>query len=300
MAKIAFIGLGNMGLPMSINLLKGKHQVTGFDLNPQALEHFQQQGGQVAKSVVDAVKNVDVVISMLPSGKHVEGIYLDTHQGVIGKAAANTLFIDCSTIDAATAKKVAIAANNQGYPFVDAPVSGGTAGAMAGTLTFICGGTEPSFEQAKLILADMGANIFHAGGAGAGQIAKICNNMLLSVLMIGTSEALSMGIDNGLNPKVLSEIMKVSSGGNWTLDKYNPCPGVMEKVPASNEYQGGFMVDLMVKDLGLAMDTSLLHQSSTPMGTLARNLYAMHANQGHGQRDFSSIFEQFTKLNKTN
>ncbi len=188
---------------------------------------------------------------------------------------------------------MAAAAAAKGLEFVDAPVSGGTAGAAAGTLTFICGGSDAGFAKAKPVLECMGANIFHAGGAGAGQVAKICNNMLLSVLMVGTSEALSLGIDNGLDPKVLSDIMKVSSGGNWTLEKYNPCPGVMPSVPSSNDYQGGFMVDLMVKDLGLSQEAALSSQSSTPMGALARSLYVNHARKGNGRRDFSSIFEQF-------
>jgi 3-hydroxyisobutyrate dehydrogenase len=178
---------------------------------------------------------------------------------------------------------------------MDAPVSGGTAGAAAGTLTFICGGSDAAYAKAQAVLTVMGGNIFHAGGVGAGQIAKICNNMLLSVLMVGTSESLQLGLDNGLDPKVLSDIMKVSSGGNWTLEKYNPCPGVMENVPSSKGYQGGFMVDLMVKDLGLSQEAALASNSSTPMGSLARSLYVNHARQGNGSRDFSSIFEQFSK-----
>ena len=197
-------------------------------------------------------------------------------------------------IDAQSAQQVAKSAAEKGLSFVDAPVSGGTAGAAAGTLTFICGGENGAFELAKPILGHMGANILHAGAAGAGQVAKICNNMLLSVLMVATSESLQMGIDHGLDPKVLSEIMKVSSGGNWTLDKYNPCPDVMPNVPSSNDYQGGFMVDLMVKDLGLSQEAALVSNSSTPMGALARSLYVNHARQGNGSRDFSSIFEQFT------
>lgn len=300
MAKIAFLGLGNMGLPMALNLLKAGHKVIGFDLVPAALNEFVTQGGLAANSAIDAVEQVDCVISMLPAGKHVEQLYLgnNDNDGVLNKIAPETLIIDCSTIDAETSKKVAAKALEQGFEFVDAPVSGGTPGAKAGTLTFICGGTHKGFELAKKILEDMGSNIFHAGGAGAGQIAKICNNMLVSILMIGTSEALSMGIDNGLDPNVLSEIMKVSSGGNWTLNKYNPCPGVMEQVPAANNYQGGFVVDLMVKDLVLSQKLALDSQSSTPLGALARNLYLNHANQGNGKRDFSSIFEQFRLKNK--
>ncbi|MGL4476229.1 MAG: 3-hydroxyisobutyrate dehydrogenase, partial [Shewanella sp.] len=226
---------------------------------------------------------------------HVLSLYLgdDTHKGLLDIVGPHCLLIDSSTIEADAARTVAAAANKLGLDFIDAPVSGGTAGAAAATLTFICGGSDNAFERAKPVLSNMGMNIFHAGGAGAGQVAKICNNMLLSVLMIATSESLALGIDNGLDPKVLSDIMKVSSGGNWTLDKYNPCPGVMPQVPSSKGYQGGFMVNLMVKDLGLAMATSLASGSSTPMGALARNIYVSHAREGNGMLDFSSIFEHF-------
>ncbi len=303
MATVAFIGLGNMGGPMAANLVKAGMTVTGFDLNPAALKALTDIGGLSANTACGAAAAADIVITMLPAGKHVRSLYLgnmsgnnsgnNDQKGILDVVGKDTLLIDCSTIDANSARTVAAAAADKGLEFIDAPVSGGTAGAAAGTLTFICGGSDKAFEQAKTVLDVMGANIFHAGGAGAGQIAKICNNMLLSVLMVGTSEALSMGIDNGLEPKVLSDIMKVSSGGNWTLDKYNPCPGVMDAVPSSKGYQGGFMVDLMVKDLGLAMDAALSSQSSTPMGALARSLYVSHAKGGHGKRDFSSIFEQF-------
>ena len=177
-----------------------------------------------------------------------------------------------------------------GIAFIDAPVSGGVGGAKAGTLTFICGGTESNVDRARSVLNDMGKNVFRAGDVGAGQIAKICNNMLLSVLMVGTSEALQLGKANGLDPKVLSEIMLQSSGRNWTLEVYNPCPGVMDNVPSSNDYQGGFMVDLMAKDLGLAQQTALKAGAATPMGSLTRNLYHSWSQQGHGRQDFSSIF----------
>lgn len=297
MATAAFIGLGNMGGPMAANLIKAGFTVKVFDLVPEAMQSLSEQGALVASTACGAAAGADVVITMLPAGKHVRGLYMgtDSDQGLIDVVHDNTLLIDCSTIDADSARAVAQAAKAKGIEFIDAPVSGGTAGAAAGTLTFICGGSDAAFERASDALNAMGANIFHAGGAGAGQVAKICNNMLLSVLMLGTSEALQMGLDNGLDPKVLSDIMKVSSGGNWTLDKYNPCPGVMETVPSSNDYQGGFMVDLMVKDLGLSQEAALASNSSTPMGALARSLYVNHARQGNGRRDFSSIFEQFNK-----
>jgi 3-hydroxyisobutyrate dehydrogenase len=300
MATVAFIGLGNMGGPMAANLIKAGMTVTVFDLNPQAVAALTDQGALSAKTACGAAASADYVISMLPAGKHVQSIYMgdDNNKGLLDVVGKDTLLIDCSTIDAATAQLVGAKAAEKGLAFMDAPVSGGTAGAAAGTLTFICGGTEAAFTQAQTVLTVMGANIFHAGQVGAGQIAKICNNMLLSVLMVGTSESLQLGIDNGLDPKVLSDIMKVSSGGNWTLEKYNPCPDVMENVPSSKGYQGGFMVDLMVKDLGLSQQTALGSNSSTPMGALARSLYVNHARQGHGRLDFSSIFEQFANQNK--
>ena len=298
MTSVAFIGLGHMGAPMAANLVKAGLTVRVFDLVPEAIKSLTDIGAIASSSACGAAAGADVVITMLPAGKHVRSLYLGESGGGEGKGlidvvAKDTLLIDCSTIDAQSAQVVAKFAAEKELEFVDAPVSGGTAGAAAGTLTFICGGSDTGFGQAKEVLNKMGANIFHAGGAGAGQVAKICNNMLLSVLMVGTSESLQMGIDHGLDPKVLSEIMKVSSGGNWTLDKYNPCPDVMESVPSSNGYQGGFMVDLMVKDLGLSQEAALLSNSSTPMGALARSLYVNHARQGNGARDFSSIFEQF-------
>ena len=300
MATVAFIGLGNMGGPMAANLIKAGMTVTVFDLNPQAVAALTNQGALSAKTACGAAASADYVISMLPAGKHVQSIYLgdDNNKGLLNVVGKGTLLIDCSTIDAQTAQVVGAKAAEKGIEFMDAPVSGGTAGAAAGTLTFICGGSDVAYAKAQKVLTVMGANIFHAGQVGAGQIAKICNNMLLSVLMVGTSESLQLGIDNGLDPKVLSDIMKVSSGGNWTLEKYNPCPNVMENVPSSKGYQGGFMVDLMVKDLGLSQQAALGSNSSTPMGALARSLYVNHARQGHGRLDFSSIFEQFANQNK--
>ncbi|PMG31242.1 3-hydroxyisobutyrate dehydrogenase [Shewanella sp. 10N.286.52.C2] len=300
MATVAFIGLGNMGGPMAANLIKAGMTVTVFDLVPAAVEALTKQGALSAKTACGAAAAADYIITMLPAGKHVHSLYIgdDDNKGLLDVVAKDAILIDCSTIDAGTAQTVGAQAAAKGIEFMDAPVSGGTAGAAAGTLTFICGGSDNAYDKAQTVLTVMGANIFHAGAAGAGQIAKICNNMLLSVLMVGTSESLQLGIDNGLDPKVLSDIMKVSSGGNWTLEKYNPCPDVMENVPSSNDYQGGFMVDLMVKDLGLSQQASLASNSSTPMGALARSLYVNHARQGNGRRDFSSIFEQFAKADE--
>jgi 3-hydroxyisobutyrate dehydrogenase len=228
---------------------------------------------------------------MLPAGKHVAGTYLGD-DGLLAKLDASTTLLDCSTIDAATAREVGEAAAAAGIGFMDAPVSGGVAAAAAGTLAFMCGGNADTFGKAKLILADMGKNIFHAGPAGAGQVAKACNNMLLAIHMIGSAEALEMGARNGLDPAVLSEIMLASSGRNWSLEVYNPYPGVMENAPASNDYKPGFMVDLMVKDLGLAMEVAQQSGVDNVMGQLARTLYTAHQGEGNGQKDFSGILNR--------
>lgn len=294
MATIAFIGLGNMGGPMAANLLKAGHKVTVFDLVPAAVAELVAQGAGSADTAVAAVKDVDFVISMLPAGRHVESVYLGEN-GLLGAVKKTTIIMDSSTIDAATARKVGATAKDMGIGFMDTPVSGGVAAAAAGTLAFMCGGDSATFEKGKTILQAMGKNIFHAGANGAGQVAKICNNMLLSVLMIGTSEALRLGVDNGLDASKLSEIMLASSGRNWSLEVYNPFPGVMEKSPASNDYKPGFMVDLMCKDLGLAMETAIQSASATPMGALARNLYTAHQSNGNGQLDFSSILQSLGK-----
>jgi len=292
MAKIAFIGLGNMGGPMAANLIKNKHEVTGFDLSEQALSALKNTGGETAATALDACKGAEVVITMLPSGRHVAQVL---NPKFIQNLSNGTLIIESSTIDATTARSVASIAKQNGCLMLDAPVSGGTAGAQNGTLTFIVGGSDKALEKAKPYLECMGKNIFHAGESGSGQVAKICNNMLLSILMLGTSEALNLGVAHGLDPKVLSEIMQKSSGRNWALELYNPYPGVMENVPASREYKGGFAVDLMTKDLGLAQEASLDAQVATPMGSIARNLYRMWSVAGNGKLDFSSIIQFLNK-----
>jgi 3-hydroxyisobutyrate dehydrogenase len=297
MKKIAFIGLGNMGGPMAQNLLKAGHQLHVFDLQQAAIDQAVQHGAIGFSNAVEAVSQVDLVISMLPAGKHVLDLYLGEN-GIAKNLAKDSLIIDCSTIDSSTSVQLAEQLRLLNLRVLDAPVSGGVGGAKAGTLTFIVGGAAYDFEEAKEVLSAMGTKLFHAGSHGAGQVAKICNNMLLSVLMAGTSEALQMAIDNGLDAKVMSDIMLQSSGRNWTLEVYNPCPNVLENVPSSNDYQGGFMVDLMNKDLGLAKDTALNSHSNTPMGDLARNLYSEHSLQGNGHRDFSSIFEMFADKNE--
>jgi len=288
--KIAFIGLGNMGGPMALNLHKAGHLLSAFDLSAEACRKFAAEGLPIASSAAASVAGAEVVISMLPASAHVEGLYLGS-DGLLEKIAAGALVIDSSTIAAATSRKVAEAGARRGIAVIDAPVSGGTGGAIAGTLTFMVGGAEADLERARPVLEKMGANIFHAGAAGAGQTAKICNNMLLGILMIGTSEAIALGVANGLDPKVLSEIMRRSSGGNWALEKYNPLPGVMENAPASKGYAGGFGTDLMLKDLGLAQENAAAVRAATPLGGLARNLYAAHSLGGHGALDFSSVIK---------
>ncbi len=289
--KIAFIGLGNMGSPMASNLVNAGHDVTVFDLVESAMQALESEGAKRADSAEGAAKGAEVVISMLPAGVHVKGLYLgrDGGPGLLEALEAKPLIIDASTISPEDARTVAAAAKEKGLTWLDAPVSGGVGGAKAGTLTFIVGGEAAGFEQAKSVLEAMGKNIFHAGDSGAGQVAKICNNMLLGILMSGTAEALALGVKNGMDPAVLSEIMKQSSGGNWALNVYNPWPGVMEGSAASRDYQGGFLTDLMAKDLGLAWELALGSKATVPMGSQARNLFALHSAQGNGAIDFSSI-----------
>ncbi|RRH89879.1 3-hydroxyisobutyrate dehydrogenase [Variovorax beijingensis] len=296
--KIAFIGLGHMGGPMALNLRKAGFAVKAFDLSDEACKKYAAEGLAIAASAAESVADADVVISMLPASAHVEGLFLGSggsKPGLLDSIRAGTLVIDSSTIAAATSRKVAEAAAAKGIAMIDAPVSGGTGGAIAGTLTFMVGGEADDLERARPVLEKMGANIFHAGGIGAGQTAKICNNMLLGILMIGTSEALALGVANGLDPKVLSEIMRRSSGGNWALEKYNPMPGVMETAPASKNYAGGFGTDLMLKDLGLAQENATAVRAATPLGGLARSLYAAHSLAGHGALDFSSVLKLVQK-----
>jgi 3-hydroxyisobutyrate dehydrogenase len=294
MAIVGFIGLGNMGGPMAKNLVKAGHQVTVFDLSSDAMAELAQAGAATTNDINTVCAGADFVVSMLPAGKHVKAIYCGD-EGLHNHLAKNTLVIDCSTIDAESAQFVGQSLAEHGISFVDAPVSGGVAGAAAGTLTFIVGGDKAHFDKAHTLLTNMGKNIYHAGEVGAGQVAKICNNMLLSILMAGTSEALQMGIDHGLDPKVLSEIMLNSSGRNWTLELYNPCPDVLENVPSSNNYQPGFMVDLMAKDLGLAQQAAQQTNSATPLGSMAKNLYNLMQNQGKGAEDFSAIFKLYSE-----
>lgn len=292
MTQIAFIGLGHMGLPMARNLLRAGHSLKVFDLIRSAVDELAAEGAQPAQNAAEAVRDAQVVISMLPASRHVEGLYLG-RDGLLAQLPAATLVLECSTIAPEAARRVHAAAVQRGITLLDAPVSGGTAGAAAGTLTFMVGGEAQALEQARPLLAAMGKNIFHAGPAGAGQVAKVCNNQVLAVQMIATAEAMALGVANGLQPAVLAEIMRQSSGGNWTLEKYNPWPGVMEHAPASKGYSGGFMTELMAKDLGLAQEAASHSGNSTPMGALALQLYRLLLKQGKGRQDFSVVQQLF-------
>ncbi|WP_442762653.1 3-hydroxyisobutyrate dehydrogenase [Malikia spinosa] len=291
---IAFIGLGNMGGPMAANLVKAGHQVKAFDLSQPACQVAREHGVEVAVSVAEATEGAGTVISMLPASKHVESLYL-SEDGVLALLAADALVIDCSTIAPASAQKVAQVARTKGIHMIDAPVSGGTAGAAAATLTFIVGGPVESLELARPALQAMGKNIFHMGDAGAGQVAKLCNNMALAVIMGVTAEAISLGVAHGLDPKVLSQMMAVSTGRSWATEICNPWPDVLESAPASRGYSCGFGNDLMLKDLGLAVEAAIGSHATIPLGELARNLYAMNRNQGRGGLDFSSVVKLFLK-----
>ncbi|MCF8709257.1 3-hydroxyisobutyrate dehydrogenase [Rhizorhapis sp. SPR117] len=286
--KIAFIGLGNMGGGMAANLVKAGHEVIAFDLSEAALAHAEEAGCSRATSTAAAVASADAVVSMLPAGKHVDMVYGNE---VFGSAASGALFLDCSTIDVATARKVIAAAASKGFEMVDAPVSGGIAAAAGGTLTFMVGGTDSAFERARPILSAMGKAVIHAGSAGNGQAAKICNNMLLGATMVATCEAFALAEKIGLDPQIFYDISSVSSGQSWSMTSYCPLPGIGPQSPADNNYQGGFATALMLKDLKLATQAAHAVDASVPMGNAAEALYQMLASAGEGGRDFSAIIE---------
>ena len=287
MTNIAFIGLGNMGGPMARNLLKALHGVCAFDLSAAALKTATDAGATAAKTANEAIAGADVVITMLPAGQHVRAVYLE--DGVLVHAKKGALLIDCSTIDIDSARSVHVAAEKAGFDFLDAPVSGGVGGAEAGTLAFMCGGSEAAFGRAQPVLEKMGKRIVHAGGAGAGQAAKICNNMLLAISMIGTCEAFVLGEKLGLNPQKLFDIMSAASGQCWSLTTYCPVPGPVPTAPSNRDYAGGFATALMLKDLKLAQGAAISANAATPLGAEAAQLYAMFAAKGHGGTDFSGI-----------
>lgn len=290
--KIGFIGLGNMGNPMARNLVKAGHELFVFDVFPDAIAKLVAAGAKAAASVAEAVKNAEVVITMLPSSPHVRDVYTGTGQ-LIASVSPGTLLIDSSTIDPHTAREVADIAAKRNIVMLDAPVSGGTVGADAATLTFMVGGNEAAFNAAKSILEKMGNNVVHCGAAGTGQVAKICNNMLLGISMIGVSEAMNLGASLGIDPRLLANIINASSGRCWSSDTYNPYPGVIPTSAASRGYTGGFGVDLMLKDLGLAMDAAKQTKQSTIMGSLAHQLYQTWSGMGSGGKDFSSIINLY-------
>ena len=288
MSKITFIGLGNMGLPMALNLVKAGHDVTGFDLSDDAKAALRDAGGASAKTLSEAVGVAEIVVSMLPAGAHVDSVYTGD-DGVLAHAPKGALLIDSSTIDVDTARKVAGAAAQAGFEMVDAPVSGGVGGAAAGTLTFMVGGTEAGFAAAKPVLDIMGGNIFHAGASGNGQVAKICNNMLLGISMIGTAEAFLLGEKLGLDAQTLFDISSTASGQCWSMTSYCPAPGPVPTSPANNDYQPGFAAAMMLKDLLLSQEAADSAAAATPMGQRATELYAQMAEAGLGDMDFSGI-----------
>jgi 3-hydroxyisobutyrate dehydrogenase len=287
MARIGFIGLGNMGLPMAVNLINAGHQIEGADINRAAVEKLKAAGGTPVETAKSAAARCDVVITMLPAGQHVREIYLGPG-GIIENANAGTLLIDCSTIDVETARAVATKAEKKGLLMLDAPVSGGVTGAAAGTLTFMCGGTAQAFTRAQSILEKMGKTIVHAGGPGNGQAAKICNNMILGVSMIAVSEAFVLAEKLGLDHQKLFDLSSKSSGQCWAMTSYCPVPGPVPTSPANRDYQPGFTAAMMLKDLKLAQDAAKANDANTPMGAEAAKIYARYAEK-ESARDFSGV-----------
>jgi len=286
MARVAFIGLGNMGGGMAANLAKHGHDVRAFDLNAAALDKAQAAGCLPVASAAEAVAGAEAIVTMLPAGAHVESVYADA---VFGHAEPSAILIDCSTIDVATARRVAEAAAAKGLAAVDAPVSGGIGAANAGTLTFMVGGPEDAFERARPFLADMGKAVIHAGASGAGQAAKMANNMLLGATMIATCEAFRLAERLGLDAQTFYDISSVSSGQSWSMTSYCPLPGVGPETPADHDYQGGFAAALMLKDLRLAMQAAEGAGATTPLGAHATALYEAFVAAGNGGTDFSGI-----------
>jgi len=294
MTVIGFIGLGNMGAPMAANLLKLGHRVTGFDLASKAVENLVAQGGSAASSAAEAAAGGEIVITMLPAGPQVRSVYLGA-DGLLAHARKDALLIDCSTIDVETARSVAAAAAEAGFDMLDAPVSGGVAGAEAATLTFMVGGEETVFARARPLLAAMGRTIVHAGPAGNGQAAKICNNMMLGISMIAVCEAFSLAERLGLTAQTLFDISSKSSGQCWALTSYCPVPGPVPASPANRGYAPGFTAAMMLKDLRLAQQAAGASAAATPLGAAAANLYQLFIDDGAGGFDFSAIYRFLRK-----
>lgn len=287
---IAFFGLGNMGLPMAENLLRAGFKVAGFDIREEPQQALASAGASTGYAPHEAVREAPVVVSMLPTAHHVAEL-LSGDTGFFSIAGAGTLFIDSSTIGPDRARRLHAEAAQRGVRFLDAPVSGGVGGAAAATLTFMVGGDRDAFDASLVPLRAMGGNIYHAGSGGSGQTVKICNNMLLGIQMIGTAETLQLGVSNGIDPATLSEILIRSSGNNWVLNTCNPCPGVMHDAPASHGYAGGFGVDLMLKDLRIAVENATINASAIPLGSLACSLFDLLSKSGQGQSDYGCVFE---------
>jgi 3-hydroxyisobutyrate dehydrogenase len=288
MAKVGFIGLGNMGLPMAANLIKAGHAVSGFDVNEDAGARLAAGGGTKAQSIAEVCKDAEVVITMLPAGEHVREVYLGDH-GVLAAVAPATLLIDSSTIDVETAREVAQAARAKGLAMIDAPVSGGVAGAQAATLTFMVGGRDEAFERARPLLEAMGKTIVHAGGPGNGQAAKICNNMILGASMIVVAEAFLLAEKLGLDAQKLFDISSKSSGQCWSMTSYCPVPGLVPTSPANRDYKAGFTAAMMLKDLKLAQAAARATHATTPLGAGAAAVYDRFVDSGDGGVDFSGI-----------
>ncbi len=291
MTKIAFIGLGNMGSGMCANLVKAGHSVRAFDLNPEAVKQAESVGARGAGSLGDAVREADVIVTMLPAGKHVLSVYFG-NQGVAAEAKPGALFLDCSTIAVEDARAAAKQAEQAGFTMVDAPVSGGTAAASAGTLTFMVGGTSDGFARAKPVLEAMGKTIVHAGASGNGQVAKIANNMLLGISMIATCEAFNLAEKLGLDAQTFFDISSRASGQNWSMTSYCPAPGPVPAAPSNNDYKAGFAVDMMLKDLRLAADAADSAGAETVFGDKARDIYAALSKDGFGALDFSGVMKR--------
>ncbi|XP_015666080.1 3-hydroxyisobutyrate dehydrogenase, mitochondrial [Protobothrops mucrosquamatus] len=287
---VGFIGLGNMGNPMAKNLVKHGYPIIACDIFPEACKEFQELGTQVTDSPADVADKADRIITMLPSNPNAIEVYIGTN-GILKKVKKGSLLIDSSTIDPEVSKELAKEAEKMGAVFMDAPVSGGVGAARAGNLTFMVGGVEQEFDATKELLTCMGSNVVYCGEVGTGQAAKICNNMLLGISMIGTAETMNLGIRLGLDPKLLAKILNMSSGRCWSSDTYNPVPGVMEGVPSNNNYQGGFGTTLMAKDLGLAQISATNTKTPVPLGSLAHQIYRIMCAKGYAQKDFSSVLQ---------
>lgn len=294
MAKIGFIGLGHMGMPMAINLIKAGHDVTGYDLQKKALEHFADAGGKPAINLLEAGKDQDVLITMLQTGQQVLHVCLGI-DGLFSKTKPGSLFIDCSTIDVKSSRELHQVAKENQLLVVDAPVSGGVAGAAAGTLTFMVGGDNDAYSAAHAVLSCMGQKIIHTGDAGSGQAAKICNNMILGISMVAISEAFNLARQLGLSDEKLFEVVSNASGQCWAMTKYVPVPGVLENVPANNDYKPGFAATMMLKDLLLSQNTAGEFHVTTPLGAKTTELFQQFIDEGFGHSDFSAIIKLLAK-----